>query len=675
MYEGLTAWDGEHDKGLDGVAGNDDDFVAPSLAESWTTNYDAHVASPSATKYEITFKLRPGVTFHDGEPWNAAAAKVNFEQIMGGTGESGGTYALRGMHDWMGFTQQLDGWSVVDDMMFKLTFTEYYEAALRELTLIRPFRMISPKALPSFANGELSHVQYRKGAPRVHSATGKPVAFGTPNAYTFKGIKVPSGTGPYKVVHKLLGREGSTGTFTLPAVDFNASCYVNDKCDYADKDCGGAPCEHVKEVTFEKHAGHWKNPSYDTVILRAYESIGDVKDALLDGTLHVAYGVQTLTPTAFLALATDSSVVAHKADTGLNTRVVVLNSGGVLNTIDLRKFVMGVLEAARKDMYDGELAEEIPMDTLFNSSMPHCGGLKALTSPKDLAATGSASITASSITKPLRFLYNHDVAHNRMIAASVVAALYNAGIKVDPMPVDKATYNARHCDYIVDPEGWNWNGTHYEGHYYAGSYYDADVHAGLDNYAGWDIALSETWGPPYDATSKLWDMTHGLSGAWCSQEADAPAIKNMETMSIEDFVAKVRGTGGSGGMSNIVDPVAREAVYTEVLTALHGEAVFLPLTAKRQTAVTNTGVSGFKFGFMEFDLPLANLHPTPKGSDSLTDGEIAGVAIGALLAMALLAVSVFVCVLIAREKKGQPVFSQVFPTNVNAEPVKAATEA
>ena len=242
------------------------------------------------------------------------------------------------------------------------------------------------------------------------------------------------------------------------------------------------------------------------------------------------------------------------------------------------------------------------------------------------------------------------------------------------MPVDKGTYNKYHCHYIADPVPWVWDGTGYNAHAYS-TYEDfASIqpvdHDGVDNYAGWDIALSETWGPPYDATSKLWDMTHGLSGAWCSEEADAAAIKNMEGMKVEDFVAKVRGTGGTGGMSNIVDKTAREAVYTEVLTALHDEAIFLPLTAKRQTAVTNTGVSGFKFGFMEFDLPLANLHPTPESSDSLTDGEIAGVAVGAVLAVALLAVSVFVCVLIAREKKGQPVFS-----DVNAEPVSVATAA
>lgn len=112
IYEGLTAWDGEHTAGLDGVAGNEDDFVAPSLAISWTTNYAAHVAAPSTTKYEITFALRPNVTFHDGTSWNAAAAKANFDQIMGGTGAPDGSMALRGMHDWMGFTQSLNGWSI-----------------------------------------------------------------------------------------------------------------------------------------------------------------------------------------------------------------------------------------------------------------------------------------------------------------------------------------------------------------------------------------------------------------------------------------------------------------------------------------------------------------------------------------------------------------------------------
>ena len=59
--------------------------------------------------------------------------------------------------------------------------------------------------------------------------------------------------------------------------------------------------------------------------------------------------------------------------------------------------------------------------------------------------------------------------------------------------------------------------------------YAGDGNATEENYHAWDIAYSETWGPPYDATSKLWDMTHGLAG-WCSQEADAPAVSNMASM-------------------------------------------------------------------------------------------------------------------------------------------------
>ncbi len=45
----------------------------PALATSWSTSDDGKV---------WTFKLRKGVTFHDGEPFNAAAAKASIERTM-----------------------------------------------------------------------------------------------------------------------------------------------------------------------------------------------------------------------------------------------------------------------------------------------------------------------------------------------------------------------------------------------------------------------------------------------------------------------------------------------------------------------------------------------------------------------------------------------------------------
>jgi len=47
--------------------------LRPWLAEAWE-------ASPDARQY--TFRLRQGITFHDGEPVNAEAVKFNFDRIV-----------------------------------------------------------------------------------------------------------------------------------------------------------------------------------------------------------------------------------------------------------------------------------------------------------------------------------------------------------------------------------------------------------------------------------------------------------------------------------------------------------------------------------------------------------------------------------------------------------------
>ena len=69
-YEGLIA--------LDGSA---TDKYVPVLAESWAPNEDKSV---------WTFKLRPGVTFHDGSPVNGEAVRKSFVRFLTmGLGPSG----------------------------------------------------------------------------------------------------------------------------------------------------------------------------------------------------------------------------------------------------------------------------------------------------------------------------------------------------------------------------------------------------------------------------------------------------------------------------------------------------------------------------------------------------------------------------------------------------------
>src|ERR1700686_1350372 len=52
--------------------------IVPDLAESWTLNEDGK---------SLTFKLRPGVKWHDGKPFTAADVKCTWDLIAGKASE------------------------------------------------------------------------------------------------------------------------------------------------------------------------------------------------------------------------------------------------------------------------------------------------------------------------------------------------------------------------------------------------------------------------------------------------------------------------------------------------------------------------------------------------------------------------------------------------------------
>ncbi len=54
-----------------------DGAILPALATSWLTR-----SIPGSSAGESVFELRQGVTFHDGAPWNAAACKLNFDNVF-----------------------------------------------------------------------------------------------------------------------------------------------------------------------------------------------------------------------------------------------------------------------------------------------------------------------------------------------------------------------------------------------------------------------------------------------------------------------------------------------------------------------------------------------------------------------------------------------------------------
>ena len=114
----------------------------PQLAESWTISDD---------QKSVTFKLRPGATFHDGTPVNAEAIKFNVERMM----DSSINNTNRPLWD------PLAGADVIDELTVTLRTKEPYALLLNTLAH-GSGAILSPAAI--MANGQESATQNPVGS-------------------------------------------------------------------------------------------------------------------------------------------------------------------------------------------------------------------------------------------------------------------------------------------------------------------------------------------------------------------------------------------------------------------------------------------------------------------------------------------------------------------------------
>src|SRR5262249_2602133 len=150
--------------------------VRPALAESWRQE------GPTSW----VFRLRHGVRFHDGTPFNAAAVKFNFERLLDPATKS------RDAH----MRASLERGEVVDDFTVRLRLKRPFAPLVRTLAYILGY-MVSPTAakagslqdfgrapvatgpfkLAQWVAGDhitlVANKDYWRGAPRIDEITWK----------------------------------------------------------------------------------------------------------------------------------------------------------------------------------------------------------------------------------------------------------------------------------------------------------------------------------------------------------------------------------------------------------------------------------------------------------------------------------------------------------------------
>ena len=456
--------------------------LLPWLAESWRASADGKT---------YTFKLRQGIKFTDGVPFDAEAVKKNVDAIM----------ANRARHGWLELANQIDRVEVVDATTVNFVLKNQYYPFLQDMSLVRPFRFISPASIPASGN-------------------------------TAEGIKAPVGTGPWQVVEL---RQGESDLF-------------------------------------KRNDGYWgKKPIYDEIMFKVLPDPNTRALALESGQVDLAYGTGVLTPDAIQRFQSMKGRFTVAMSQPLATRALAINSKRFpTNDLAVRK---AIEHAVNKDAIIANVLyhSEKKAETLYATNVPYANiGLKPFAyntaeSARLLDAAGwklpAGQKVRSKDGKPLEMdlCFVGSEGKDKAIAEVMQADLAKVGIKLNLIGEENSAKQAREKD---------------------GSFH---------------LIFNTTWGPPNEPHSFASSMRKPSHADYQAQSGLAMKPE------IDRKISEVLLTSNE---------TKRAEMWRWILTTLHEQAVYLPISYTTLNAVSNSKkVGNVTFGQTNHEIPFETMQP------------------------------------------------------------------
>nr|WP_237182986.1 nickel ABC transporter substrate-binding protein [Roseomonas marmotae] len=450
--------------------------VAPCLATEWRLEEDSRA---------WVFRLREGVRFSDGQPFDAAAAKANIDAVL----------AQRDQHAWLDLVARIEGAEVLDPATLRLRLSHPYDPVLFDLSLIRPLRFASPAAL-------------RPGG----------------------GVSAPGGTGPWRLAESRRG----------------------------DRD------------VFLRNDDYWgEKPALREVVVKVAADANSRALALETNEIDLIYGADQLDADTFRRFASDSRFTTAISPP-LATRMLSINSARFpTDELAVRRAIhQGINRAA---LVRHVLQETEPEATsLFARNLPHTNlDLPFLSFDREAAVAGLEAAgwvlppggrlrqrQGQTLALDLCFLGND--ALQKALAEAIQADLARIGIAARLLGEDYARFKAR------------------------------------ERSGEFGMIFAETWGAPYDPHAYLAAMRAPAHSDWQAQRG-LPMKAEIDRRITALLVS--------------TDATAREADYRWVLTTLHEQAVYFPVSFLTNKLVHRKGFAKVPFGNTPSELPFAQVRP------------------------------------------------------------------
>lgn len=321
-------------------------------------------------------------------------------------------------------------------------------------------------------------------------------------------------------------------------------------------------------AVFEANENYWgEKPAIKKITVKVIPDNQTRILALEKGEIDLIFGKNMIDADAINQYqGNDNFSVALSEPT--STRQIVLNT---THEILKDKAVRQALQHAtdKQAIADGVFyGLEKPADTLFAKSVPYCDvdlkpyAYDVTEAEKMLTDSGWTKGSDGTRTKDgqkleLQLLYNSDSVTERTIAEYLQSEYGKIGVTLQIHGEEEQSYRD-------------------------------SMKAG-----NFDMVFNICWGTPYDPQSSLAAMRAPVYGDYAAQ------LGLEDKAEIDDAITKILIS---------TDEEERQELYTFVLTRLHEDAVYIPLTFECNKAIHRSDLQGVGFTQTQYEVPFAQMY-------------------------------------------------------------------
>ncbi len=321
-------------------------------------------------------------------------------------------------------------------------------------------------------------------------------------------------------------------------------------------------------AVFEANENYWgEQPAIKKITVKVIPDNQTRIMALEKGEIDLIYGKNMIDADAVNKYL-DSDEIKVALSTPTSTRQIVLNTtNSILSDTAVRQALQYATN--RQAISDGIFyGLEEPADTLFATTIPYCNvELEAYAYDENLAdemltqagwVLGADGVREKDGQKmALDLLYNSDSVTEKAIAEYLQSEYAKLGIELNIIGQEEQSYR--------------------------------------DNMKGgnFDMVFNICWGTPYDPQSSLAAMRAPVYGDYAAQQG------LHDKAEIDDAITKILTS---------TDEEERQELYRFVLTRLHEDAVYIPLTFECNKSIYRADLQGVGFTQTQYEVPFADMY-------------------------------------------------------------------